>query len=848
MSSASRDAVRDNDEGLNASEDQPLLSDSAQNHDNEQSQSKLATAWQSTVATLEIYRNAISERIRNSKSKQSAQETSQDGQGQHRTRWHPAWRATLLSISAIVLLLAALVGIESTHLFAFTLSSPSEAQQARILDEALILKGPDMVRLLNISDDGIQVRVDGRLGIDPDRALDVWLGERRKQSWWRRRDRSMVEWALSKVGGARVELGQLAISEPDWSLHLEEQTLDLIPTQNLSALSEESTPILTSAYKQPQRLLSFDVEPLLVPLPELLHSSSKDDNTHDDDPILGGNSSRRARLEMRPLNLTLLFKPLVPAPYMVELAERAVKHGNITLDIRVDSLSVKGVTKREIVSSGSSTSSASSSWIPGLIRLKQSDIIKRVRQGIPDMDSGNSTGEFLNLTRYDFFEIKEQNQGEDVSATSKALGIRAYAEAQNPLGQLLKGTVRYSLPFGIFLPVNDEPSVASKQLLPLKSNTSIETVLLAVVATDPIILDGQEKIQLQLQGRVVPPPTGGDDSADNSLRLVRQASQQHQHAFQASAADVSKTVKTFESPNEVALGNFLSRFLRGDPNTVYVRGGSPFEGPQDPKLPGNGSPDLPSWLNSMLGVLDVPISFPGSKVTDLIKNVTIQDLKIKTHPWSKDKLLFSGTILGELGLPAELSAVDVDIKYLWPDILVYDGKPPSLRHGGGGGDHDDDPPDDGGDDDDEDALTEKRSRFDGGDNDDDEAPPLPDPLPKGAFGRVRPHTWANATTTWDRTDPANPRKILRSELIDVPFSVLPGRGKEFRAFTWKLITGEGAETGIEGSSRVKIEASGLGELVISKLPVVGAFMVGKRGDDGDDSGLGDALARSDLSV
>lgn len=190
--------------------------------------------------------------------------------------------------------------------------------------------------------------------------------------------------------------------------------------------------------------------------------------------------------------------------------------------------------------------------------------------------------------------------------------------------------------------------------------------------------------------------------------------------------------------------------------------------------------------------------------------------------------LFSGTILGELSMPGELAAVDVEIRYLWPDILIYDGKPPSMKHPGGG-DGDDD--DDGGDDDDDDDTSVR----DG--DEDDGGEPLPSPLPNRAFGRVRPHSWANATTTPDPDDPSpHPRKILRSQLVDVPFTVLPGRSKEFRSYSWKLITGEGAETGIEGSSKVKIWNSGLGDLEISKLPVSGAFMVGKRGsdDDGDD--------------
>lgn len=746
-------------------------------------------------------------------------------------QWHPALRATLLSLAAVLLLFLALIGVEAGHLFLYTLPSPDQAQQARILDEALILKGPDSVRLLDISDDGARVGVDGRLGIDPDRALEIWLGNARSIGWWKRRDRSIIEWALSKVGGVKIELSQLAISEPDWSLDLDEKSLDLLPPSKNKIVGTRSIDSLSLSPK-PRRLLSFDVEPLLVPLPELLHTTSAGaDDNDDDDPIFGRNSSRRARLELRTLNLTLLFKPLVPAPDLVQFGKRAIKHGNVTLDIKVNKISVKGVTKREVFGVGSST--FSSSWIPGLISLNQNKIVKRVRQVLPKFDMGNSTSGLLNLTRYDFFEIKDGQNGKDQQAAiaNKSLGIHAFAEAKNPLGDLLKGSIRYKLPFGIYLPFENKSGVRGSESPHANGSKPVDKVLLAVVASDPFELDGRKEIKLELQGRVVPPPKDALGSTSNSdpeisEHLVRASV--HQHAFATDVKAPSGDVGSLESPNEAALGNFLSRFLRGDPNTVYVRGGSPFDTPQDPNVPGSGSPDLPDWLSSILGVLDVPISFPGSKVTDLIKNVTIQDLKIRTHPWSQDKLTFSGTVVGELGLPAELAAVVVEIKYLWPDILVYNGKPPSMRLRRG--DDWEDPPDDGGDDEDDDGddAADRRKSSEG---DDDETPPLPDPLPKGAFGRVRPRTWANATTTLDRSDPANPRKILRSELIDVPFRVLPGRGKAFRDFLWKLITGEGAETGIEGSSKVKIEASGLGELAISGLPVVGDFIVGKRGEE-----------------
>ncbi len=51
--------------------------------------------------------------------------------------------------------------------------------------------------------------------------------------------------------------------------------------------------------------------------------------------------------------------------------------------------------------------------------------------------------------------------------------------------------------------------------------------------------------------------------------------------------------------------------------------------------------------------------------------------------------------------------------------------------------------------------------------------------------------------------------------------MLPGRGPIFRSFTWKLVTGQGALVGIQGTSRAKIWNSGLGALQLRNLPVKG---------------------------
>jgi len=491
--------------------------------------------------------------------------------------------------------------------------------------------------------------------------------------------------------------------------------------------------------------------------------------------------------------------------------------------------------------------------------LSKSEDLPLPLSTVPDLknDTKGDKGDLLNLTHYDFFEINGSQKSmslpfndQDVSTQDgpRALGIKAVAEAKNPLGKVLHGHIGYNLPLGIFLPVEQS------DLKEAASGAENSTVLLAAVATEPLTITGETIIPLSILGRVVPPPTGksmgseGNDDLTEDTKGWGSVVSQLIFGTGPGAIETSAEIEYTsekqsihlkqDTPQQVALSGFLSRFLRGEPNTVYVRGGSPFSvqsnETQIPSLPGDGSV-LPQWLDSSLRLLDLPISFPGSKVTELIRNVTIQDLKITPHPFEKEKLLCSGTVLGEMNLPGQLATIDVQITDLWPDIVVYNGKPPALKNGKGGGKQPDDGTGDG-DDDDEDEEFNYSTFLDAPS---DDIPPLPAPMTKNAFGRVRPHDFAPAETILDPNDPEGKKKLLRSELKNVPFTVLPGKGPEFRSFTWKIVTGEGALAGIQGASRAKIWNSGLGKLELKNLPVKGAFTVGKRGgpggdDDGDD--------------
>ncbi|SPO22833.1 uncharacterized protein UTRI_01511 [Ustilago trichophora] len=760
---------------------------------------------------------------------------------------HPFIMRSLYTVAALLLTLLVLIIVAVSHLYLATLKSPSPEAQSRILDESLLLKGPDRLQLLNISDEGILVRVDARLGLDPDHALDLWLGQRGKQGWWKNKERKLVEWGMGKVAGVQVDVGEVRLAEIGASW--EQQVLP----PAVAALAEFD----------PRDMLAFHLDPLVLPLPPLnrkIHGG-KDDKDALRPPILGNHSTPAAQHNMSPLNLTVLLKPVVPAPYIMDYAQHAIKKGIAQLDVKIANLRVRGLAKSEIhgINHGRK---AGFFDVPRRIDIAQHHIRSPVHEKVPKLDNDTNTDDMLKLDGYEFFEIgKDDDDKDDDKETflstmvMRALGIKAKAQAKNPLGKVLQGHVRYSLPFGIFLPVDgiSPPAKHPKddKIKPSEGgqNGPDASVLMAAVATEPFQLTGQKVIDLELLGRVVPPP-------QEQMMQAIGASSGKQYSImcpvcQGAGQDFAAHASEFgDSPQSAALSNFLSRFLRGEANTVYVRGGSPFRESKCSKpsnssagisaideIPGDGS-ELPDWMDSALRLVDIPISFPGAKVTELIKNVTIDDLKITPHPFEKDKLLCSGTVMGEMNMPGQLSSIDVKITHLWPDILVYDGLPPSMRKSlpsaaanapmgrvnmlNGALDSlkrlaflDVD-------------LEELATADDPKKPEPEPAPPLPDPLPEKAFGRVRPYDFAPAETFVDPTDPKGERKLLRAVLKDVPFTVLPGRSSIFRSFTWKLVTGQGALVGIEGTSRAKIWNSGLGQLQLRNLPVKGAFMLGKR--------------------
>lgn len=183
-------------------------------------------------------------------------------------------------------------------------------------------------------------------------------------------------------------------------------------------------------------------------------------------------------------------------------------------------------------------------------------------------------------------------------------------------------------------------------------------------------------------------------------------------------------------------------------------------------LPANSYPVLSTFLNRYLSGHSNSISISTPLVPDLtfdaifpspdpipqiLRNVTILDMKIKPG----NPFLASGTILARVVLPKGMN-IDLKVKRILPDVLVFDGEVPEDVHIGT-----------------------------------PEFPPLPDPLPERAFGHIRPDDWLDSRSVLIEPEEEEEEEVgstfaVSAKIVDVPLEVLPGRQKEFSNFVSKV--------------------------------------------------------------
>lgn len=164
------------------------------------------------------------------------------------------------------------------------------------------------------------------------------------------------------------------------------------------------------------------------------------------------------------------------------------------------------------------------------------------------------------------------------------------------------------------------------------------------------------------------------------------------------------------------LSTFLTRYLSGHSNPISIS-------------------------TPLISDLTVEIPFPGPDPKPrILRNVTIHDMKIKPGT----PFLASGTVLAHVVLPKGMN-IDLDVKRVLPDVLVFDGEVPEDIHI--------DTPE----------------------------------FPRGAFGHIRPDDWLSSrSVSVEPEEEDGSTFAVSAKIVDVPLNVLPGREKEFSNFVSKV--------------------------------------------------------------
>lgn len=232
-----------------------------------------------------------------------------------------------------------------------------------------------------------------------------------------------------------------------------------------------------------------------------------------------------------------------------------------------------------------------------------------------------------------------------------------------------------------------------------------------------------------------------------------------------------------------ALSNLLSNYLSGRETPIKAH-----------PVP---TPAMPAFLRDLLIHLPlISLNLPGSPDPDaqILQNVAIRQMRIDgTGPDSG--ILVSGSVVGDLVLPDGLDglAKAIELKKLWPDVLVFDGSP---------------------------NWTLDNKDF------------PPDPLPQGAFARLSPQDWSAVRTEVVEKE-GHQVVQLEMKMSGAPMTVLPGRSDLFRSYMAKVLFGTGdgphgqVRTGIWGFADVKAKLEPMPPLTLEDVFVQGEFLVSK---------------------
>ena len=452
---------------------------------------------------------------------------------------------------------------------------------------------------------------------------------------------------------------------------------------------------------------------------------------------------------------------------------------------------------------------------------------------------------------------KEKEEVPNPSPEETVIAFAVSALLQNPLREAIKSgrippvawSMPFRLPIEISLPLPPAPVVVSTPLHQGEGGGGgggeEPEIALARVSLAPFGFGEMDRqAELSLTGYVVP---AGNLTPSNPPSPPTRDPSEHEHS-----TTTTTTTTAPQAPLSRALSRFVARYLSGRSNDVFIRYDSSGKGPHHssppptiPSDPAKDAPLPPRFVADLVRDQVMKVSVPGTNETpELFKDLRMEDMKVKLGGRGGDgnddaDLLASGRVVGEVVLPemAQGLAEGIDAKWIWPDVLVYEGDlPRSIVPAAAAVDSDavamspttmeevsssqvvlgaglatTAPPDDDNDDDDD-------------DDDDSVTQYPPSPIPATAFARMRPSSSMTAETIHL---PANgthaARTLVSAHFVDAPLYLLPGRGDVLRRFVGKIIFGGKATASMKGLTSVRIGLSGFGEVELVEIPIEASF-------------------------
>ncbi|WVF66280.1 hypothetical protein IAT40_001020 [Kwoniella sp. CBS 6097] len=317
---------------------------------------------------------------------------------------------------------------------------PSPSELSSLPKTAFAYSSPELISVLNITDDGLLLNLTVRCGIDADRALGVqeFQSPREKNSasergergvgaeWWERLRRWTAHRALKSLDTPSVSVNIPSL------LHIYPQHSSASPLLSVRILDNLQVPLI------------WDI------------------------PVQSPNEEPRW---LQPLSFTALAKPLASTGELWEFVQRGWVEGSIKVTVDVATVQAKPAER---------------AWWAKYGEIEKEDLNLDIQVPIPRLPHLPYPGHPLNLSEL----VTLRHYEFDTSQSPKALAIEAAATVPNFLPHL-NTTVNFGLPFSIALPD------LSSSLAP-NGDTKM-----AEVVTEPIKIGGSgHEIELRMRGVV----------------------------------------------------------------------------------------------------------------------------------------------------------------------------------------------------------------------------------------------------------------------------------------------------------------------------------------------------------